>query len=264
MENYRVVKSYVDSVEANMAKDYLIANGIEAFLADEFTGEIFSGAVKGIKLNVSFEDFDKAEELLNKLEGYANSEQEYVERILEESKALLNGHFKLTSGLHSDRYIEKIKVIQSPDKVESLCTLLAKRLADLDADIVVGLAMGGIALGYEVAKQLGTEFIFTQRKDGAMSIRSGFYIEKGVKAIIIEDIVTTGGSVFEVIELLRSMGVEVLAVGLLVDRTGGKIDFGVRTEALLSIEVTAYQPDECPLCQKNIPLTTPGSSDKKA
>ncbi|MFA5499066.1 MAG: orotate phosphoribosyltransferase [Candidatus Cloacimonadia bacterium] len=267
MDKFKVVKTYSDSIEATMAKDFLQDNGIEAFLADEYSGEILSSVVRGIKLITREKDFAQAEELLQSIadnvDENQNFEAEYITGILEESGALLNGHFKLTSGLHSDRYIEKIKVIQSPRKVEALCTILAKRLSNLRPDIVVGLAMGGIALGYEVAKQLNTDFIFTQRKDGEMTIRSGFRVEPGMKAIIIEDIVTTGGSVFEVIELLQSKGVEILAIGLLVDRTGGKIDFGIQTEALLSINVTAYKPEDCPLCQQGIPITTPGSSDKK-
>ena len=186
-----------------------------------------------------------------------------IEKILEDSRALLSGHFKLTSGRHSDRYIEKIKIINQPDKVVELCKSLTERLKDIDCDIVVGPAMGGIVLAFEVAKNLGKKFVFTQRKDGKMTIRSGFEVKAGNKAIIIEDIVTTGGSVREVIDILLSKGVKVEAIGLIADRTGGKIDFGVRKEALLEIKIESWKEDVCPLCKKGIPLTKPGSSDKK-
>ena len=268
MENFKTLKTYNNSVEANLAKNYLIENGIDAILVDEYAGEIFSNVVRGIKLNVQTEDFERAEELMTSLpienSNFTDeSESNPVIEILEESEALCEGHFRLTSGLHSDRYIEKIKIIQQPDKVVKLCKMLVEKLSDLNPDIIVGLAMGGIALGYEVARQMGKQFVFSQRKDGKMAIRSGFNLEKGSKVIIIEDIVTTGGSVLEVIELLKGLGIEILAVGLLVDRSGGKVDFQIRTEALLKINIKSYDPEDCPLCIEGIPLTIPGSTDKK-
>lgn len=186
-----------------------------------------------------------------------------IQQILESSNALLNGHFKLTSGRHSAKYIEKIKIINQPDKVEILCAELAKKFQNIDCDVVVGPAMGGIVLAFEVAKNLKKPFVFTQRKDGEMSVRSGFNLQKGQKAIIIEDIVTTGGSVFEVMECLNSYGVETAAVGLIVDRSGGKVDFKVPTIPLLQVNIESYEPENCPLCQNNVPISTPGSSDKK-
>ena len=266
MDNYKTLKTFNDSVEANLAKNYLLQNGIDVFLADEYAGEMFSNVVRGIKLNVHIDDYDRAEELMRALPDNTeqeNPEQDEIIEILEDSGALLEGHFKLTSGLHSGQYIEKIRVIQYPEKVAALCNKLAEKVKDLEPDIIVGMAMGGIVLGYEVGKELGKMYLFCQRKDGQMSIRSGFQIKPGMKAIIIEDIVTTGGSVIEVIELLRSLGIEVLAIGLLVDRSGGKVDFGVRTEPLLSLNIISYKPEECPLCENGVPLTVPGSSDKK-
>lgn len=262
MEDYKTVKRFESSPEANMAKDFLTNHGILAVITDEHAGQIFSSVVKGIKLIVPPDQYAKAKKLLDD-EGFGdNVYTESVIEILEESGALLAGHFKLTSGLHSNRYIEKIKVIQYPDKVETLCSMLLEKLEDIDPDVVIGLAMGGIALGYEVARQMGKRFVFTQRKDGRMTIRSGFDVKPGMKALIIEDIVTTGGSVKEVIELLDSMNIEVQAVGLLVDRTGGNTDFGVRTESLLQVKIETFQPDKCPLCKKGVSLTIPGSSDK--
>ncbi len=186
-----------------------------------------------------------------------------VEKLLIEAKALLKGHFKLTSGRHSDTYIEKIKLIHDPEKVSQLCELLAEKLKDVEADVIVGPAMGGIVLAYEVAKKLGKKFVFTQRKDGEMTIRSGFPISAGDKAVIIEDIVTTGGSVFEVLEALKKREINVTAIGLIVDRSGGKTDFGHPTYALHTVDIQSYPPEECPQCKAGDPITTPGSSDKK-
>jgi len=264
MENYKTIRTYNTSVEANLAKSYLNANGVEALLSDEFAGEIFSTVIKGIKLNVPVDQIEAAEKLISVLpEILSDEEQAEVVEILEECDALLTGHFQLTSGLHSKQYVEKIKIINHPDKVESLCIKLVENLHKYEVDVVIGLAMGGIALGYEVAKQLETKFAFTQRKDGAMTFRQGFDLKPGMKAIIIEDITTTGGSVKEVITLLKSMDISVSAVGLLVDRSGGEIDFGVPTIPLLTMSIKTYKPEECPLCADKIPLTKPGSSDKK-
>ncbi len=268
MEEYKTLKTFNDSVEANLAKNYLLDNGIEAILTDEYAGEIFSTVVRGIKLKTLEQDYTRASELLQQLKDQydkqdENGVDEEVIEILEDCDALLDGHFQLTSGLHSGRYIEKIRVIQQPENVVRLAEKLVEKLEDTNPDIIIGMAMGGIVLGYEVAKELGKEFIFVQRKDGKMTVRSGFKLFKGMKAIIIEDIVTTGGSVNEVIELLHSLGIKVLAVGLLVDRSGGEVDFGVRTESLLKLNIRSYKPEECPLCNKEVPLSVPGSSDKK-
>lgn len=186
-----------------------------------------------------------------------------IEKILTESNALMNGHFKLTSGKHSDKYIEKIKIIQKPEMVATLCAELSEKLKDYDADIIVGPAMGGIVLAFEVAKNLKKDFVFAQRKDGEMTIRSGFNVKPGMKAIIIEDIVTTGGSVFEVLAALKKREVEVTAIGLIVDRSGGKVDFNIPTVPLLTLNIQAWDAEDCPLCKENVPFNTPGSSDKK-
>ena len=261
MEEYKTIRRFDNSPEANMAKNYLTQNGILAILNDEHVGQIFNPAVKGIKLDVPVEQYDKAKELIDEVDK-ETVERNLIVDILEECDCLLDGHFKLTSGLHSDKYIEKIKVIQEPEKVVTIADMFALKMHDIEADIVIGMAMGGIVLGYETAKQMNKQFAFTQRKDGKMIIRKGFDIEPGMKAIVIEDVVTTGGSVKEVLELLKSLDVEVQAVGLIVDRTGGEVDFGVRTEVLLNMKVDAHQPGDCPLCKEGVALTTPGSSDK--
>jgi len=186
-----------------------------------------------------------------------------IKEILKESGAFLDGHFKLTSGRHSQYYIEKIKVINQPDKVVMLCKDFAEKFKDIDADFIIGPAMGGIALAFETARQMGKPFVFSQRKDGEMTIRSGFDVKAGQKAIIVEDIVSTGGSVREVLAVLEKEGVETVAIGLIVDRTDGEIDFGIPTFPLLSMKVESWEADECPLCKEGIELTRPGSSDKK-
>ncbi len=186
-----------------------------------------------------------------------------IQQILEETNALLKGHFKLTSGKHSEYYIEKIKIIHYPDKVQQLCSELVKQLKDIEIDVVVGPAYGGIALAFEVARQLGKKFVFSQRKDEKMSIRSGFQIKPGDKAIIVEDIITTGGSVKEVLELLKEYEIEVQAVTCIVDRSGAKADFGVPLISLMSINFETWEEQDCPLCQKGIDLIKPGASDKK-
>jgi len=185
-----------------------------------------------------------------------------IERLLVESGAFLEGHFKLTSGKHSKYYVEKIKLIQRPEGVVKIGKAFAAKCAHLDFDVVVSPALGAIVLGYEVAKQMGKRFVFTQRKEGKMSIRSGFDLQPNEKVLIIEDVTTTGGSVFEVIDCIKKRGADIIGVGLVVDRSGGKIDFNVPVFPLLTMKIEAYEPDECPLCAKNIPITKPGSSGK--
>jgi orotate phosphoribosyltransferase len=187
---------------------------------------------------------------------------EEIEDILYKTGAFLKGHFLLTSGLHSEYYIEKIKLIQYPVYVKQLCTELAERVAHIEFDVVVSPAMGAIVLGYEVASQMGKKFAFTQRQNGVMHIRSGFDISRNDKVFIVEDVTTTGGSVFEVIDCLSQYGAVPKGVGLIVDRSGGKIDFGIPAYSLLTLSIATYKPDACPLCAKNIPIKKPGSTGK--
>ncbi len=186
-----------------------------------------------------------------------------IQDILNETKSLLKGHFKLTSGRHSEYYVEKIKIIHYPDKVEILCKEIANKLKDKEIDVIVGPAYGGIVLAYEVAKQLNKKFVFTQRKDDKMSIRSGFDIKSCEKALIVEDIITTGGSVIEVKELLESMDIEVVGVTCIVDRSSGKAQFECPLYSLTELSFETYEEHNCPLCQSGIPLVKPGASDKK-
>lgn len=186
-----------------------------------------------------------------------------IKKTLTDSAAFLEGHFLLTSGRHSDKYIEKIKLIQDPTKVSLLCNELAQKFSDFDFNAVVSPAMGGIVLGYEVARSLNKKFIFSQRKEGKMTIRSGFSLQPTDKVIIIEDIVTTGGSVFEVIDCVKNAGAEIVGIGIIADRTNGKVDFEYPTKSLLQMNIKSYKAKECPLCKQNVPLVKPGASDKK-
>lgn len=190
------------------------------------------------------------------------TEQE-VKELLIKTSAIMEGHFLLTSGLHSPMYVEKFNVLQHPQYTEKLCQELAKRFADKNIQTVVGPMTGGILLAHEVGKSLGTRAIFTERVDGKMAFRRGFSLAKGERVLIVEDIVTTGGSVREVIDVVKSEGAIPVGVGLLVDRSGGKASFGdVPHEALLKLDVQTYKPEECPLCQDNVPMTKRGSTGK--
>lgn len=189
-------------------------------------------------------------------------EEKDVMKMLEETQAVLHGHFLLTSGLHSPMYVEKFNVLQHPKYTEKLCQEIARRYANDNIQLVVGPVTGGILLAHEVGKALGTRAIFTEREDGKMTLKRGFHIEPGTRVLVVEDIVTTGGSVKEVMEVVKAHGGELVGVGLLVDRSGGKVDFGIRTEALLHLNVETYDPAKCPLCEKGIPFTKRGRTGK--
>ena len=189
--------------------------------------------------------------------------------IFEETGAYLRGHFRLTSGLHSPEYLQCARVLQYPVHAERLGRELAASVAALAAaqkiSVVVSPAMGGLIIGHEVARALGVRFLFTERgADGAMILRRGFQIEQGETAIVIEDVITTGGSTLEVIDLLRRAGAEVAAAGSVIDRSGGKADLGVPRAALSTLTVQAFTPDECPLCLKGLPVVKPGSRPSAA
>lgn len=185
-----------------------------------------------------------------------------VMRMLEETQAVMHGHFLLTSGLHSPLYVEKFNVLQHPRYTEALCKEIAARFINDNVQLVVGPMTGGILLAYEVAKNLGTKFFFTERVNGKMTFKRGFQIEPGTRVLVVEDIVTTGGSVREVLDVVKSEGGIPVGVGFLVDRSGGKVDFGCRMEPLLRLDVEAYKPEECPLCAKGEPLTQRGRTGK--
>lgn len=256
------IAEYANPFEAELAKSLLDDFGFSASLKNERIMSMYpsiAGDLYMIELQVPESSSEEAKKILVNLE-----DSDFVSHILVSENALLEGHFKLTSGKHSNRYIEKIKVLQNPKAVHELCKRMAQRLESYDFDCVVGPAYGGIVLAYDTALQMGKNFIFTQRNDGVMSIRSGFDLSKVKKVAIIEDILSTGGSVNEVIECLQGSGIEIAVIGVLVDRSGGKLEFVAPLESLLSLEVPAWEPENCELCMQEFPLTKPGSSDKKS
>ncbi len=186
--------------------------------------------------------------------------KEEVLEIFKETGGILKGHFLLTSGRHSDTYMQCAKLFMYPEHSKTLCAALAEQLKKYDADIIASPAIGGIIMGYEVAAQLGVINVFFERQEGAMTLRRGFEIPEGARVIVVEDVVTTGGSVKEVIKEVKNLGGNVVAVASIVDRSNGVVDFGYPYEALLSMEVISYDASECPICKNtDIPVVKPGS-----
>lgn len=186
------------------------------------------------------------------------SEKEILE-IFEKTGALLRGHFLLTSGKHSDMYFQCAKVLQYPEYAEKICGLIADYYKNSEVDTVISPAIGGIIVGQEVARQLNKKSIFAEREDKQLSLRRGFHLEKGEKVLVCEDVVTTGGSVFEVIDIVKNAEAEVVGVGFIVDRSNGRVNFGYPQFSTVTLEVVSYQPEECSLCKKGIELVKPGS-----
>ena len=185
--------------------------------------------------------------------------KEQIEKIFIDSEALMNGHFRLTSGRHSGQYMQCAKVLMIPKYTAALCGHIADYYKDEKIDLVIGPATGGIILSYEMASQLDVPSIFTERVDGKMALRRNFEIKPGDRVLVMEDVVTTGGSVVEVIDLVKEQGGIVVGVGLLVDRSNGTVDLGVKTVACLIMNVVSYEAEDCPLCKDNIPIVKPGS-----
>jgi orotate phosphoribosyltransferase len=184
------------------------------------------------------------------------------ESILQEFRntgAYLKGHFRLTSGLHSNEYMQCALVLQHPAIAEKFGKELALHFSKVD--VVVSPAVGGLIIGHEVAKALGARFLFTERDaaTGKMILRRGFSVKPGETAVVIEDVVTTGGSTRDVIETLQAGGVNVLGAASIIDRSGGRADLGVPKFALATLEVTAWPADFCPLCKEGVPVEKPGS-----
>lgn len=185
--------------------------------------------------------------------------QEKIIKIFQKTGALLQGHFLLSSGLHSTKYFQCALVLQQPNYTSLICKELVHNFKDEKIDVVVGLAYGGIIVSYEMARHLKVRSLFTERVEGKMTLRRGFCLRPKERAIVVEDVVTTGGSVKEVIALINNLGAKVIGVGAIVDRSGGKVDFGVRYESLVRLDIENFREDECPLCKQGIPLVKPGS-----
>jgi len=187
-----------------------------------------------------------------------------VEEILREAGALMEGHFVLTSGRHAGKYMQCARVLQKPAYVEEIVGMLTDEhgLDEEGIDFVVAPAVGAIVFGYELAREVGAVSLFTERVDGKMTLRRGFEIPAGARVLVAEDVVTTGGSVREVIEVVGACGAEVVGVALIVDRSGGAVDFGVPKFAGFTTAIESFEGDDCPLCAKGMEVVKPGSRGK--
>ena len=185
--------------------------------------------------------------------------QEQVLEIFARTGVLSEGHFRLTSGLHAAKYLQCAQLLQYPHEAGPLCEQLASYFKDAGATVVAGPATGGIILAYEVAKALGVKNIFGERENGVMTFRRGFKLEPTDKVLVLEDVVTTGGSVKELIACVKEAGAEVVGVASLVNRSGGRVDFGVPFKSLVNLDITTYQPEECPMCKEGSVAYKPGS-----
>lgn len=184
-----------------------------------------------------------------------------VLEILKEADALLEGHFLLSSGRHSNRYVQCAKLLQYPDKAAKVLSIAHDKVKDLDFDIVLGPAMGGVVVAYELGRQLGKPAIFTERVDGQMTLRRGFEIKPGQKVLITEDVVTTGKSSLETAEVIKSFGGEVVGIASIVDRKTSQIDLPIYS--CIELEIESFDVKECPLCKQGIEYIKPGSRNIK-
>lgn len=182
-----------------------------------------------------------------------------AEEIFQKSGAVMSGHYLLTSGLHSPVYWEKFRVLQSPVYTEQLSRMIAARFMDQNVQVVAGPTTGGIIIAYEVARQLGVRGIFAEREGAdARAFRRGFEIQPGERVLIVDDILTTGGSVNQVVSAVKELGGNIIGIAILVDRSSKPVDFGVPFYSCLRTETVAYKPEECPQCKAKIPLVKPG------
>jgi orotate phosphoribosyltransferase len=189
---------------------------------------------------------------------------ESILELFRSTGAYLQGHFRLTSGLHSSEYLQSALVLQHPAAAEKLGRLLAETLRKMTAQrigVVVSPALGGLIIGHEVARALGTRFLFLERPAGGtdMQLRRGFSVAPGETAVVVEDVITTGGTTRDVVEVLRAAGANVIAAGSIIDRSGGQADVSVPRVALVTMHVAAHYPEACPLCLQGIPVVKPGS-----
>lgn len=191
-----------------------------------------------------------------------NRDASGVVSLMEESGAVLSGHFVLSSGLHSVRYIQCALLLELPARAEvvgrKLGALVEEMLGPSAVDVVASPAIGGLIIGHETARALGTRFVFAERAEGAMKLRRGFGIKKGERVLVVEDVVTTGGSTKEVMQAVSAQGGRVVGVGAVVNR-GGMVEFGVPFAHLVRAEIANYSPETCPMCKADLPVTKPGS-----
>ena len=177
--------------------------------------------------------------------------------LLKQTDALLEGHFLLSSGKHSNRYVQCARILRYPDKAEAILKPVAEKLKEMKIDLLVGPAMGGILVAYELGRQLGIEAIFTERVDNIMALRRGFEVSEGMNIVICEDVVTTGKSSMEVKALRESMGAKVIAIASIIDRTNEELELPLISS--LRVEIDTFDADDCPLCKQGTPVVKPGS-----
>jgi orotate phosphoribosyltransferase len=179
-----------------------------------------------------------------------------IDALLRSTGAVLEGHFRLASGRHSPTYIEKFRIMEDPPATTALCGMIADHYRDAGATVVIGPALGGVILAYETAKQLGVRAVVAEKgPDGELMFGRGFAVHQGQPVLIVDDVLTTGGSVKQVQALVESFGAQVTGIGMLIDRTAGGVDFDVPFYACHSMSVESYPSDDCPLCRENLPLT---------
>lgn len=189
-----------------------------------------------------------------------------AEQIIEhfrETGALLENHFILSSGLHSAKYLQCALALQNPSDAARFGRAIAERLAAEQFDTIASPAIGGLVIGFETARALNARFIWTERQDGAMTLRRGFSVEKGERILVVEDVITTGGSTRECIEALEKNGARVMAAASIIDRSGGRADVGVPRVALATLEIPSYAPEDCPMCARGVEAIKPGSRQVK-
>lgn len=191
------------------------------------------------------------------------SNEEEILNIFRQRGALLEGHFLLSSGLHSEQYLQCAMVLQYPDVATDLCFKLAGLFRSEKIDLVIAPALGGIIVAQDVAKALGVRAIFAERVEGKLTLRRGFAIEKGERALVVEDVVTTGGSTKETMRVVTDAGGVVIGAGSIIDRSGGTADLGVPFNSLVTLAIDACQPKDCPLCAKGLDVVKPGSRNLK-
>jgi len=177
--------------------------------------------------------------------------------------ALLEGHFQLSSGLHSTVYLQCALVLQFPDKAENFGRAIAEKFRDEGIQLVASPAIGGIVIGHEVARALGARFVWTEREAGQMTLRRGFTVSPGEKTLVVEDVITTGGSTRDTIEALKRAGADVIAAASIIDRSAGTADVGVPLTALASLKVLSVEASECDACKLGAPVVKPGSRAQK-
>lgn len=182
-----------------------------------------------------------------------------IMNVFEQCGALMEGHFLLSSGLHSNRYVQCARVFEHPRAAERLCGELTQKISDVPVDIVLGPAVGAITMAYEMSRQTGVPNVFAEREGGELRLRRGFSIPEGARVLLVEDVVTTGGSVKELFPIVKAAGATVTGVACLVDRSGGTAEFDVPFSSVLQVDVETFEPENCPLCEAGQPLEEPGS-----